>query len=66
MSDKDKTMGAALTALELKLEETQADRNKMAGSLQKSSVALQERDEVVSALRKEIEELKKKLGEKKD
>jgi hypothetical protein len=66
MSDKDKTMGAALTALELKLEETQADRNKMAGSLQKSSVALQERDEVVSALRKEIEGLKKKLEEKKD
>jgi len=66
MSDKDKTMGAALAALELKLEETQADRSKMAGSLQKTSAALQERDEIVTSLRKEIEELRKKLEQKKD
>jgi hypothetical protein len=64
MSDKEKTMGASLAALEIKLQETQADRNKMAGSLQKSSMALQERDEIVTSLRKEIEDLKKKLAEK--
>ncbi len=45
-------------------EQAQAERDKMAGSLQTSSFALKEKDEALSALRKEIEELKKKLEEK--
>jgi len=46
----------------------QAERDKMAGTLETSSIAnqaaLKEKDEAMSALRKEIEELKKKLAEK--
>jgi len=57
LSDKDRTMGATLATLEVKLQEAQSDRSK-------SSMALQERDEIVNSLRKEIEELKKKLAEK--
>jgi hypothetical protein len=49
-------------------EAAQAERDKMAGSLQTSSIAqqaaLKEKDEALSALRKEIEELRKKLEEK--
>jgi len=56
MSDKDR-MTQALSKLELKLQETEADRSR-------SSLALQERDQIVVALRKEIEELRKKLAEK--
>jgi len=46
----------------------QAERDKMAGSLETSSIAhqaaLKEKDEAMSALRKEIEELKRKLDGK--
>lgn len=49
--------GASLATLELKLEEAQTDRSK-------SSMSLQERDEFVASLRREIQELKKKLAEK--
>ena len=55
-----------LLGLQRKLREAQSDRDKMAGSLEKSSAALKEKDEVMSALRKEIEELRLKLAEKKD
>jgi hypothetical protein len=69
------TMGQALEGLERQLREqttraleAQAEREKMAGSLQSSSVAHQaqvkEKDDILSALRKEIEDLKKKLAEK--
>jgi hypothetical protein len=69
------TMVQALEGLERKLQEqtaraleAQAERDKMAGSLQSSSIAhqaaLKEKDDVLSALRKEIEDLKKKLAEK--
>ena len=51
-----------------KTQEVQADRDKVAGSAQHSAIAsqaaLKEKDEVLSALRKEIEELKRKLAEK--
>ena len=50
-------MTRALETLELKLREAQADRDRMAGSLEKSSIAHQ-------AALKEIEELKRKLAEK--
>jgi hypothetical protein len=74
-AEKDQAMAQALAGLELKLreqtsqaQEAQADRDKMAASLQQSSSAhqavLKEKDEVLSALRKEIEELKRKLAEK--
>jgi hypothetical protein len=64
-----------LEALHRKLREqtaraqaAQAERDKMAGTLETSSVAnqaaLKEKDEALSALRKEIEELRKKLAEK--
>lgn len=75
LADKDQAMSQALEGLEGRLreqtvraQEAQADRDKATGSLQQSSVvhqaALKEKDEVLSALRKEIEELKRKLAEK--
>jgi len=68
-------MTQALESLELRLKEqtaraleAQAERDKMAGSLQSSSIThqaqLKEKDEILSALRKELEDLKKKLAEK--
>jgi hypothetical protein len=74
-AEKDQAMAQALAGLEQKLkeqaaqtQEAKADRDKMAGTLQQSSIvnqaALKEKDQVVSALRKEIEELKRKLDEK--
>ena len=68
-------MARALEGLEHKLKEqtdqaleAQAERDKMAGSLQSSSIAhqasLKEKDDALSALRKELEDLKKKLAEK--
>jgi hypothetical protein len=75
LSDKDQAMAKALEGFELKLreqtvrlQEAQAERDKMAGSLQQSSIAhqasLKEKDELLSALRREIEELRRKLAEK--
>jgi hypothetical protein len=75
LADKDQTMAQALEGLEHKLreqttraQEAQAERDKMAGSLQSSSIVhqatLKEKDEALSALRKELEELKKKFAEK--
>jgi hypothetical protein len=57
MSDKERTMTQSLSALESKLQAAESDRAK-------SSMALQQNDEIMTALRKEIEELKKKLAEK--
>jgi len=48
---------ARMVALQEKLDQT-------TGSLQKSSLAIQERDAALSALKKELEELKQKLAEK--
>jgi hypothetical protein len=56
-SEKDRTMAQALSGLESKLQAAESDRAK-------SSMALQQNDEMVTALRKEIEELRKKLAEK--
>jgi len=53
-----------LRQIQKKLESALADRDKATGSLQKSSMAIEERDLAISALRREIEELKKKLAEK--
>ncbi len=75
MAEKEQAMASALEGVERKLKEqtallqqTQAERDTMAGSLQSSSIAhqaaLQEKDEVLSTLRKELEALKKKLAEK--
>jgi hypothetical protein len=69
------TMAQGLEGLERRLKEqttraleAQAERDKMAGTLQSSSVAheaqVKERDDILSALRKELEVLKKKLAEK--
>jgi hypothetical protein len=75
LADQDQATASTLEGLERKLreqttraQEAQTDRDKMAGSLEHSSIAhqatLKEKDEVLSALRKEIEELKKKLAQK--
>jgi hypothetical protein len=50
--------------LETELGNIQKKLDRTNGSLQKSSLAIQERDQSLDALRKEIEELKKKLAEK--
>jgi hypothetical protein len=52
-----RTLESELGTLQQKLDQT-------TGSLHASSMAIQERDEALSALRKELEELKKKLTEK--
>lgn len=54
---KDRTLAQGLSALEAKLQAAESDRAK-------SSMSIQQNDEVVSALRKEFQELKKKLAEK--
>jgi hypothetical protein len=75
MADKEKSMSSALEGVERKLreetarlQEAQAERDKMAGSLQSSTIAhqaaLKEKDDILSALRKELEDLRKKLAEK--
>jgi len=75
MADKEQAMASALEGVERKLreetarlQEAQAERDKMAGSLHSSTIAhqaaLKEKDDVLSALRKELEDLKKKLAEK--
>ena len=56
----------ALEGLEAKLREAQADRDQLQKSSVLSQATLQEKDAALEALRKEIEELRRKLAEKKD
>lgn len=57
---------ARLQALESDLGALRSKLDAASGSLAKSSLALQERDEMLSTLRAEIEALKKRLAEKRD
>jgi hypothetical protein len=57
---------ARLRALETDLGALRQKLDASDGSLRKSSLALQERDEMLSTLRAEIEALKKRLEEKRD
>src|SRR6185436_3573219 len=61
--DLERTATRART-LETELGNLRKKLDRTNGSLQKSSLAIQERDQSLDALRKEIEELKKKLAEK--
>ena len=54
---KDRTLHQGLAALESKLQAAESDPAK-------SSMSIQEHEELVSALRKELKDLKKKLAEK--
>ena len=71
MSDKETATAQVLEGLERKLreqtalnDEARADRDKLAKSSVASQAALKEKVDVLEALRKEIEDLKKKLAEK--
>ena len=51
-------------SLESEIGKLQQRLDKATGSVRQSSLAIQEREEALSKLRREIDELKKKLGEK--
>jgi hypothetical protein len=55
---------ARVSTLESDLGALQKKLDTATGSLQQSSLAIQERDQTLSTLRKELEELKQKLAEK--
>jgi len=55
---------ARISTLETDLGALQKKLDTATGSLQQSSIAIQERDKTLDDLRKELEELKKKLAEK--